>query len=67
MYVYQITPFVQFIEIYIMNALMFIIVNCFHEAHKALYYPIVVKVDHSTFSSSQSAHHCIISLRLSRY
>ena len=23
--------------------------------------------DYSTFSSSQSAHHCIISLRLSRY
>nr|DAM59355.1 MAG TPA: hypothetical protein [Caudoviricetes sp.] len=27
----------------------------------------IVKVYHSTFSSSQSAHHCIISLRLSRY
>nr|DAR26747.1 MAG TPA: hypothetical protein [Caudoviricetes sp.] len=25
----------------------------------------VVKVDHSTFSSSQSSHHCIISLHLS--
>nr|DAJ78922.1 MAG TPA: hypothetical protein [Caudoviricetes sp.] len=24
----------------------------------------IVKVDHSTFSSIQSAHHCIISLRL---
>nr|DAO40426.1 MAG TPA: hypothetical protein [Caudoviricetes sp.] len=32
---------------------------------KALCTSIVVKVDHSTFSSSQSDHHCIISLRLS--
>ncbi|RRM70229.1 hypothetical protein DU295_16465 [Escherichia coli] len=31
---------------------------------KALCSSIVVKVDHSTFSSIQSAHHCIISLRL---
>ncbi|EEW1880033.1 hypothetical protein D9E60_21860 [Escherichia coli] len=44
------------------------------ETHKAsqwlarfCFYQIVVKVDHSTFPSSQSAHHCIISLRLSRY
>lgn len=28
---------------------------------------IFEEVGHSTFSSSQSAHHCIISLRLSRY
>ena len=32
---------------------------------KALYSSIVVKAVHSTFSSIQSAHHCIISLRLS--
>ncbi|EOU3514143.1 hypothetical protein ACNU7U_004766, partial [Escherichia coli] len=31
---------------------------------KTLCYSIVVKVAHSTFPSSQSAHHCIISLRL---
>ncbi|EEV8650626.1 hypothetical protein EMO45_23635 [Escherichia coli] len=44
-----------------------VIFSLIMQTHKALYYPIVVKVDHSTFSSSQSAHHCIISLRLSRY
>ncbi|EAS9521973.1 hypothetical protein GEN93_10520 [Escherichia coli] len=53
----------SFVITVIFSLIMQVIVG----THKALYYPIVVKVDHSTFSSSQSAHHCIISLRLSRY
>lgn len=53
----------SFVITVIFSLIMQVIVG----THKALYYPIVIKVDHSTFSSSQSAHHCIISLRLSRY
>lgn len=52
---------------FVITVIFLLIMQVIVGTHKALYYPIVVKADYSTFPSSQSAHHCIISLRLSRY
>lgn len=52
---------------FVITVIFLLIMQVIVGTHKALYYPIVVKADYSTFPSSQSAHHCIISLHLSRY
>ncbi|HAH0323436.1 TPA: hypothetical protein GFX82_03195 [Escherichia coli] len=52
---------------FVITVIFLLIMQVIVGTHKALYYPIVFKADYSTFPSSQSAHHCIISLRLSRY
>ncbi|MBW9878539.1 hypothetical protein FJC97_26605, partial [Escherichia coli] len=42
---------------FVITVIFLLIMQVIVGTHKALYYPIVVKADYSTFPSSQSAHH----------